>query len=82
MFVIEKNIPAVTRGRRKGVTKYPFGDMEKGDSFFVPFMGKTPSGIRGSIYHLAKKFFGEKGRVSIAEVENEGVKGVRVWLIK
>jgi hypothetical protein len=69
MLKIDKNVPKppVSRGNRK----YPFSQMEIGDSIFIA--GKRSSGVP-SLFprHGAKKF-------SVRTVTENGVKGVRVW---
>lgn len=34
-FKIEKGIPVPARGRKEGTSKYPFSNLEVGDSFFI-----------------------------------------------
>ena len=71
---IDKNVelsPSMT-GRSKK-SKYPFAELEIGDSFFVE--GKTAGQFGGwRNYHRPKKF-------SERTVIENGVKGLRVWRI-
>lgn len=65
---IDKNVPRTTR------RKYPFKDMEVGDSFFAP--DKTTHSMGGAIAH-AKNTLG--GQYAMRTVTENGVSGVRVW---
>jgi hypothetical protein len=69
-FVIEKGIPK-PEGRR-GLKKYPFGDMEIGDSFFVP-SDKYRAVINAS------QIYGKRWerKFSVAKVDG----GARCWRI-
>lgn len=68
-IVIEKGIPApAARG------KYPFAQMEVGDSFFVP--GKTSRNFPLGPYN-ARLGFGFRART----VTVDGVTGVRIWRV-
>jgi hypothetical protein len=67
---ITKGLPTPHRGR----AKYPFRDMEVGDSFFAP--GASVIGLHGCARrHRPKRF------TCRSLVEN-GVGGVRVWRIQ
>ena len=69
IIAITKGLPT-PRGRR---AKYPFRDMEIGDSFFAP--GSSVIGIHGCARrHRPMKF------TCRSMVEN-GVAGIRVWRI-
>jgi hypothetical protein len=68
-------VPPLTQGRRM---KYPFRQMEVGDSFFVPGV-KTSSGFSGCLHGVRKSTgwtFTCRSRVE------DGVQGVRVWRIE
>ncbi|PZF76195.1 hypothetical protein DK847_13395 [Aestuariivirga litoralis] len=68
-IAITKGLPTPHRGR----AKYPFRDMELGDSFFAP--GASVIGLHGCARrHRPKRF------TCRTLVEN-GVAGVRVWRI-
>ena len=71
MYEIEKNIPTVR------AYKYPFRDMEIGDSFLVPCVDDRAakidrSKISGAAWYLRPKKF------STRRVEG----GIRVWRVK
>lgn len=67
---IDRNIPLPTSGRG-GVKKYPFGDMNIGDSCFIA--GSTSGQMSSRVsYYRPKKF-------TIRTVIENGVNGVRVW---
>ena len=80
-FKIEKNIerPKWSHGRSR---KYPFSQMQVGDSFFVPVdddNGKQKIGasVRNAALAAVKRG-ASKGRFSSRQVEG----GVRVWRIE
>lgn len=68
MFKIDKNIPLP-----KSRNNYPLGDMEIGDSFFIP--GATPARMGSAFANYKPKKF--SGRT----VTEDGVKGCRVWRV-
>jgi len=75
MFKIEKGIPlpeAPTRGGRRSI--YPFGDLEIGDSFFVPNKTKMASTITAAGRKLNVKL------VYRVQEEN-GKPGTRIWRV-
>ena len=66
---ITKGLPTPHRGR----TKYPFRDMELGDSFFAP--GSSVIGIHGCARrHRPMRF-------TCRSVVENGIAGIRVWRI-
>ena len=68
-IAITKGLPA-PRGRR---AKYPFRDMQVGDSFFAP--GSSVIGIHGCARrHRPMRF-------TCRSVVEDGVAGIRVWRI-
>lgn len=62
MFSIVKDIPKPDDlpGKRAGANIYPFGDMEVGDSFVVPYgemkTGETSERFRARIYQSAREY--------------------------
>lgn len=62
------------RGR---IAKYPWREMQPGDSFFVP--GKAPSSFGGSKNGACKSIPGSKW--TCRAVTENGIKGVRVWRV-
>lgn len=68
-FRIEKNIPAPPNRR----SKYPFADMEVGDSFMIP--GAATSAKIGSSISYRCIRYGEKYRTSAVDG------GLRVWRV-
>ena len=68
---IDKNIPIPDRKTYKG--KYPFRNMEIGDSCFLP--GLKSSNIGGSLGILKPK------KSAVRSVVKDGVSGSRVWRI-
>ena len=74
MFQIETGVPVPERAVRK--SKYPFPQMEEGDSFFVP--GKTAAGMYASC-RRASEVHGYK--FIARTVVEDGEEGARVWCI-
>ena len=68
MFIIEKGIPFPARG-----SKYPFADMEVGDSFLAPDTKIA------SVYNAAHAY-AHKHKVSLRVRATP--EGVRVWRIE
>lgn len=78
-FQIEKNVPMPERGgahrgrpSKYHPTKYPWAEMEVGDSFFSPSDGAAPATMRDSASRAGKRL-GRRFAVHLAEG------GVRVW---
>lgn len=71
-FKIEKGVPAPTDGRN-GKAKYPWREMEVGDSFFIP--GITSTVLGGSIANARR-------RTGFEFVSRNEGGGVRVWRVK
>lgn len=76
MYKIERNVPIAAR--KRGNRKYPFGDLNKGDSIFVPIRDAEPMIVRLSLHVFKKKHAGEKKFTTRVLVENK-IKGTRVW---
>lgn len=72
---IDKNVPMPDGVNRE--TKWPFADMEVGDSFFAP--GHTSNQMTNAAAHWRKK---NGWSFSCRNTEEEGVKGARVWRVK
>lgn len=71
-FKIEKNIPPPSRGGPGRKHKYPFREMEVGDSFFY-------RGLRGTIVSCAN-YFGKRNNAKfVTRKENDGF---RIWRIE
>jgi hypothetical protein len=74
MFKIDKGIPIPPSRYGEKTTVYPFKDMEIWDSFFIP--GGRATRLSGSIANARTKY----GHLySTRQVEEEGVRGVRIW---
>lgn len=77
MYNIEKCIPIPPQGRSPGPpSKYPWAQMEVGDSFFVP--GAPPKGVAKQLKSAASQQATRHGRRYATRLV-EG--GVRVWRI-
>lgn len=71
-FKIEKNVPIPSRAGR---SKYPFEQMDKGDSFLIAATDKKAvASARSSVYSAAAK---RKLKV-VTRIEE---KGLRVWMM-
>ena len=70
-FVIEKNIPIGVQVRK---SKYPFAQMENGDSFTVPLDGRNPHSITSNIHNHAR-------HQNVRIATRNGGDHVRVWKI-
>lgn len=71
MFEIEKGVPAPSAPRN---AKYPFRNMEIGDSFFVPDDKASEDALRSSA-----SAFGKHNSIKLKVKRVEG--GLRVWRI-
>jgi hypothetical protein len=78
MYEIETGIeaPVKSRGREP---KYPWRELDIGDSFFASVADAPGRSLRSSMIHAQKRY----GLVltSRTRVEN-GVKGIRIWRIE
>lgn len=73
MYKIEKSIPKPTKRQ----PKYPFADMEVGDSFFV---GETGAAIQSRLSSSAA-YRGKKGQgvFTVQKDVTDGIDGYRIW---
>jgi hypothetical protein len=71
-YEIEKGIPVSPIKGKKKPEKYPFSQMEPGDSFLVLADEKNRTRLRESIYYEASR---SKIKIRIRSVES----GLRVW---
>jgi len=71
---IDKNVP-LSRSS-SGTPKYPWSDMQVGDSFFIPQISQR---TRGGLYTCAQRAAAIK--ITVRSVTENGVEGVRVWRI-
>lgn len=79
MIKIDKGIEVAAKAKR-GVrpAKYPFKEMEVGDSFFV---AKSAAPKEVSLRQHASKKLGV-GCSAVRKITENGVEGFRVWRIK
>lgn len=78
-FVIEEDVPLVSSragGGRAGQSKYPFAQMEPGQSFLAT--GVKPGTIRSAIGAWMKAHKDEGFKFAVREMED----GVRIWRVK
>lgn len=78
-IVIEFGIPLPTRRRANGDSKYEFEKMSIGTSFFSP--GVKKSSMWNTCYKWAKKQTGTPVKFKLADREENGVFGTRVWRV-
>lgn len=69
MIPIDKNMPIPPRAQRK----YPWGEMEIGDSFFVK--GRNVKDFHAQIYMAGRRF---KRKFALRKTDE----GIRVWRIE
>jgi hypothetical protein len=77
MFKIEKNVTMPERATSLNPCKYPFADMEVGDSFIIPDI--STSAKAQSVYAAAKKYYGSAGHIAIRQTDRLES---RIWRIK
>jgi hypothetical protein len=73
MIKIDKNVPIPAGGKK---TKYPFAEMQVGDSFFLPCDGETE---RASVLTYAKNHRKTTPNFAITTRKVDG--GLRVWRV-
>jgi hypothetical protein len=72
-YKIEKDVPLPALVRRR--SKYPFKDLEIGDSFVIPIKSdKSPSGIYAAISTARSRH-----NIGLTTARVEG--GIRVWRV-
>jgi len=79
---IEKNIPAPHGYETSGNYKYPFCDMEIGDSFFVESKNGRIEGLRTALLMAGRSY---KLRTNLSQVKYKTKvenNGVRIWRVK
>ena len=75
MFKIEKNIPFVENAAHR--IEYPFVDMVKGDSFFVPVNVTSIENVRSAVSYWNTE---HKTNLKVRKIyENHVHIGCRVW---
>ena len=72
-YKIEKHIPVAPPWNAQRRSKYPFKDMEVGDSFFVPEDAATRAAIYLAAHKAEKEHAGKKFQATAVEG------GMRVW---
>ena len=79
-FEIESGIPIPDLEQRS--YKYPLGELEVGESFFVPLGNRTMIHLRNSVaanirYHARKLNW----KYTLRTRDEDGVTGIRIWRI-
>ena len=83
MYKIEKNIP-IPSIPKKNLLKYPFNEMEIGDSFFVPWSEEEKKSKlrmqrkRTSILGSARNLKSNKIKIKTRKSED----GIRIWKVE
>ena len=82
---IDKNVPIPKGTRVSPTVTYPFGEMEIGDSFFVPpFLQQTTKQLIAKMRHEYRNFAKQQDpqpKFTAKISEENSVVGVRVWKI-
>lgn len=65
--------PGETRGRKP---KYPFNDLESGQSFFVPESTASKRSVQAAASAFARR---TEVKLTTRESVEDGVQGTRVW---
>lgn len=91
MFVIEKSIPLPEGAENAGVRlpKYPFADLDVGDSFFTPRVeGMEAKAFRARVNNAKnaagkrlERVFVSRDATHVSEA-GEVIEGVRVWRVR
>ncbi len=81
MYEIEKNI-SIIKCRMKRERKYPFPEMEIGDSFFVPSNEKEVKKKRNAVMAAAHYYQNRKFVSRIISSEKDIIIGIRFWRVK
>ena len=79
MFEIESNVPLPEGDFGKTKRKYPFNEMEAGDSFFTPADGITRTRIMNSLHNSLKARRFTKEGLEGCFVCRKVAGGVRCW---
>jgi hypothetical protein len=74
---IEKNVPVPESRARKGNSKYPFPDMEEGDSFFI--IGYSREKMQ-SISSCGRTWF-QKNKPDFTIISRKEGDGIRFWCV-
>lgn len=89
-YEIDRDVP-LAKTQNEGSRVYPWFDMEVGDSFFVPLDTGSASqkNLRASIYNSGRNALMGRGmlqkdgyRVVVRKMVENGVVGLRAWLLK
>lgn len=82
VFIIEKNVPIPPKIHGGVRRKYFFGEMEIGDSFFIPVLPpKDKLSIQTSVlaaHHMYNKSHGTHIKITTRQVAD----GVRIWRVE
>ncbi len=81
-FKVDKNIALWVKPPGGPKQKYPFPNMDVGDSFFVP--GGATCGVRKNRVYAAATAYGRTHnmRFSGRMAKENGVEGVRIWRVE
>ncbi len=78
MFAVERGIPMPAR---RNMTKYPFAQLEVGDSFAVPIPMGTDAGARTAAILSAAYSWGKRNSIRFAVRLDDNKATARVWRV-
>lgn len=90
MYTIDKGlaVPALARSRSAGPMKYPWADMEHGDSFFVPLPKKSSRDdaviARKRVVSAGRSWCKRnrpEARVISRALTEDNTHGIRIWML-
>jgi hypothetical protein len=79
MYAVTKRIPIPPP--RAAARRYPWADMAKGDSFFVPLTAASPIAVRAAAHYAGRRSSNGERYMTSQRTEG-GVPGTRVWRVK
>jgi len=80
---VDKNVPAPDKKETSGATKYPWAQMEVGDSFFQsPREHEDQQRCRNRLASLAYNRRVHQQEYRVYKVIEDGVPGARIWRVK
>jgi len=78
-YQIEKNVPVAYRQGGPGNARFPFAEMEVGDSFYIPWGDEGEKRVRGTVSNAMGAFqLRNKPKKLISRKVDDGL---RVWRI-
>lgn len=78
MIKLDKNIPIPVASKKTGPRKYPFAEMEIGDSFFIEATSIQQIARKRSTLCVSAKRMGDNYKITIKRV----IGGIRCWRVQ